>query len=97
MKEIFIATILKNDVVAFYQISHSLKKYISTLEYFRKEIDENGKTEFLEEYLEVKQTIENVKEALNGKLNLLIIDQPDFSDMNSLINIIADYDRSEFP
>ena len=96
MKEIFIATILKNDVVAFHQISHSFKKYISTLEYFKKEI-ENGKTEFLEEYLEVKQTIENVKEALNGKLSLLIIDQPDFSDMKSLINMIADYDRSEFP
>ena len=45
-------------------------------------------------------TLENISDrVVRSRLNLLVIitDQEDFSDMNSFINIIASYDRDEFP
>ena len=45
-------------------------------------------------------TLENISDrVVRSRLNLLVIitDQENFSNMNSLINMIASYNRDEFP
>ena len=97
MKEIFIVTIFKKYIVAFHQISQTFKEYSSTLKYLKEEINK-GKTPFMKKYFDVKVNIEGMKEAMHGKLNLLIIivDKKNFSNIDDLIDVVANYKGDEY-